>query len=125
MAARLDVLAEGYADDRVASTVVLVRDGDAVIVVDADNRLIDDVTIVELFLAEPHQTIESLIGPPWPITVSPDADEEEVAAQLLHARHSSVIVIDGDGRPIGRVFTDDVIDALTGQAERWQRPRHH
>lgn len=98
---------------------------DAVIVVDADNRLIDDVTIVELFLAEPHQTIESLIGPPWPITVSPDADEEEVAAQLLHARHSSVIVIDGDGRPIGRVFTDDVIDALTGQAERWQRPRHH
>jgi len=34
MTARLDVLAEGYADDRVASTVVLVRDGDAVIVVD-------------------------------------------------------------------------------------------
>jgi glyoxylase-like metal-dependent hydrolase (beta-lactamase superfamily II) len=34
MTAQLDVLAEGYADDRVASTVVLVRDGDAVIVVD-------------------------------------------------------------------------------------------
>ena len=34
MTARLDVLAEGYADDRVASTVVLVRDGAAVIVVD-------------------------------------------------------------------------------------------
>jgi glyoxylase-like metal-dependent hydrolase (beta-lactamase superfamily II) len=32
--ARLDVLTEGYADDRVASTVVLVREGDAVIVVD-------------------------------------------------------------------------------------------
>ncbi len=34
MTARLDVLTEGYADDRVASTVVLVRDGEAVIVVD-------------------------------------------------------------------------------------------
>ena len=34
MTARLDVLTEGYADDRVASTVVLIRDGDAVIVVD-------------------------------------------------------------------------------------------
>ena len=34
MAAQLDVLAEGYAQDRVASTVVLVRDGDTVIVVD-------------------------------------------------------------------------------------------
>jgi glyoxylase-like metal-dependent hydrolase (beta-lactamase superfamily II) len=34
MAAQLDVLAEGYAGDRVASTVVLVRDGGRVIVVD-------------------------------------------------------------------------------------------
>ena len=32
--ARVDVLCDGYADDRVAGTVSLVRDGDAVIVVD-------------------------------------------------------------------------------------------
>jgi len=34
MPARLNVLCSGYAGERVASTVVLVRDGDAVIVVD-------------------------------------------------------------------------------------------
>jgi glyoxylase-like metal-dependent hydrolase (beta-lactamase superfamily II) len=34
MTARLDLLAEGYARVRVTSTVVQVRDGDAVIVVD-------------------------------------------------------------------------------------------
>lgn len=34
MTARLDVLCAGYAADRVASTVVLIRDGNAVIVVD-------------------------------------------------------------------------------------------
>jgi glyoxylase-like metal-dependent hydrolase (beta-lactamase superfamily II) len=34
MPAQLDVLTAGYARDRVASTVVLVRDGDATIVVD-------------------------------------------------------------------------------------------
>jgi glyoxylase-like metal-dependent hydrolase (beta-lactamase superfamily II) len=34
MPARLNVLCSGYVGDRVASTVVLVRDGDAVIVVD-------------------------------------------------------------------------------------------
>lgn len=34
MTAQLDVLTTGYVGDRVASTVVLVRDGDAVIVVD-------------------------------------------------------------------------------------------
>jgi len=32
--ARVDVLATGYAGDRVASTVILVRDGDAVVVID-------------------------------------------------------------------------------------------
>ncbi len=44
MAAELRILVEGYADDRVASTVTLVRDGDAVIVIDpgmvADRELI-------------------------------------------------------------------------------------
>ena len=34
MAAELTVLAEGYADDRVASTIALIREGDTVIVVD-------------------------------------------------------------------------------------------
>ena len=34
MSAQLDVIVVGYADDRVAGTVSLIRDGDAVIVVD-------------------------------------------------------------------------------------------
>ena len=46
MTARLDVLTVGYADDRVAGTVVAIRDGDRVIVVDpgmvASRRLILD-----------------------------------------------------------------------------------
>jgi glyoxylase-like metal-dependent hydrolase (beta-lactamase superfamily II) len=46
MTARLDVLCAGYAAERVASTVVLIRDADAVVVVDpgmvASRRLILD-----------------------------------------------------------------------------------
>lgn len=46
MTARLDVLTVGYADDRVAGTVVAIRDGDLVAVVDpgmvADRRRILD-----------------------------------------------------------------------------------
>jgi glyoxylase-like metal-dependent hydrolase (beta-lactamase superfamily II) len=34
VSARLDILHVGYADDRVASTVVLVRDGDVTAVID-------------------------------------------------------------------------------------------
>lgn len=46
MAAELTILTTGYVGDRVASTVVLIRDGDAVVVVDpgmvADRRAILD-----------------------------------------------------------------------------------
>lgn len=46
MSAEVSVLVEGYADDRVAGTVTLIRDGDVVIVVDpgmvADRGLILD-----------------------------------------------------------------------------------
>jgi Mg/Co/Ni transporter MgtE len=95
-------------------------DIDGVIVVDAAGRLVDEVKIVELFLAQPDQRLDSLIGPPWPVTVGVDADESEVAEQILEARHSSVIVIDDDGRPVGRVFADDVLDALVTDGGRFR-----
>lgn len=48
MTARLDVLAVGYAHDRVASTVVLIRDEGAVIVVDPGMAAHRDVILAPL-----------------------------------------------------------------------------
>jgi glyoxylase-like metal-dependent hydrolase (beta-lactamase superfamily II) len=48
VSAQLDILAVGYADDRVASTVVLVRDADAVIVVDPGMAASRDVILAPL-----------------------------------------------------------------------------
>ncbi len=45
MAASVDVLTEGYADDRVASTVVLIRDGDLVAIVDP-GMVVDRTTAI-------------------------------------------------------------------------------
>ena len=76
MTARVDVLVTGYANDRVASTVVLVRDGGAVIVVDpgmvADRSAIldplralgvmaDEVTDVVLSHHHPDHTINAAL----------------------------------------------------------------
>jgi len=58
--AKLDVLAVGYADERVASTVVLIRDGEAVIVVDpgmaADRNVILDP--LRALGVEPHEVTD-------------------------------------------------------------------
>ena len=29
--------------------------------------------MTELFLADPETTVDDLVGPPWPVTVTPDA----------------------------------------------------
>lgn len=78
MTARLDVLAEGYADERVASTIVLVRDGPTTIVVDpgmvAHRGVIldplaalgvapEDVTDVVLSHHHPDHTLNAALFP--------------------------------------------------------------
>ncbi len=98
-----------------------VVDLDAIIVVDEDGRLVDDISLGELFVAEPDTRLSELIGPPWPITVTADTGLREVANRLIDARRLSVVVLDEEDRPLGRILADDVLDAVT--AGRWQFPR--
>jgi CBS domain-containing protein len=62
-----------------------------------------------------------VIGPPYPGTVRPDADLDEVVEQLIGNRGSSLVVVDGEHRPIGRILADDVVDALldSDTERRW------
>jgi CBS domain-containing protein len=87
-------------------------DIDGVLVIDADGCLVDDVHMIELFTAEPDQRLRDLTKPPWPVTVTADVPLEEVVEAFVENRGSSVVVIDGAGRPIGRILADDVVDAL-------------
>ncbi len=60
MTAQLDVLTAGYADDRVASTVTLVRDSGAVIVIDPGMVASRDLILSPLrgLGIEPHQVTD-------------------------------------------------------------------
>jgi CBS domain-containing protein/sporulation protein YlmC with PRC-barrel domain len=94
-----------------------------VIVLGDDGRLLDDVTMTELFLADPETTVDDLVGPPWPVTVSTDADLDEIAERLVETRHSSVVVVDEEDRPLGRILVDDVLDMLVPHRPRFRFPR--
>ena len=98
-------------------------DIDHVSVVDADGRLLDDVTLFELIVAEPSATMEALVGPPWPVTVAPEASLGDVTECLVANRRSSLVVVDEEGRPLGRILADDVIDALVPDRGRLRFPR--
>jgi CBS domain-containing protein len=100
-----------------------VVDLDAIIVVDGEGRLVDDITLVELLMAEPDTPLSELIGPPWPVTVTTEADVREVADRMIDARRLSVVVLDEADRPLGRILADDVLDAVISGHRRWQFPR--
>jgi CBS domain-containing protein len=93
-------------------------DIDAIVVIDGDGRLVDDVTVFELFVAKPTAALESLLGEPWPVTVGPGTPFAQVLERFIDSRGSSVVVVDDDGRPIGRILADDLVDALVPERAR-------
>ncbi|MGO9557812.1 MAG: magnesium transporter MgtE N-terminal domain-containing protein [Acidimicrobiales bacterium] len=112
--------------DSVRARLVAMREHggeiDAVAVLDEDGCLIGDVPLFDLLLADPSTPIGDLVADARPVTVSPRADVGEVAAQLVEARRSSVLVVEND-RPIGRILADDVVDALLPDRGRLHFPR--
>ena len=46
------------------------------------------------------------------MTLRPEDDLDTVATELVESRRSSLLVVDDDGRPLGRILSDDVLDAL-------------
>jgi hypothetical protein len=46
-----------------------------------------------------------------------------VATEMVESRRSSLLVVDGQGRPLGRILSDDVLDALVPGHGRLHFPR--
>jgi len=95
---------------------------DGVAVVDGDGLLVDDLTLFDLAIADSNSLVADLLGDEAPLTVGPGASVRDVAAQLIEARRSSVLVVE-NGRPIGRILADDVVDALLPERGRLHFPR--
>jgi CBS domain-containing protein/sporulation protein YlmC with PRC-barrel domain len=101
-------------------------DLDAVAVVNKDGHLVGDVTLLQVLLTlqeDPERRLSSLLEDEDVVTVRPDTPVDEVARQLVEARRLSLVVVDDDGRPIGRILADDVLDALVPTKGRFHFPR--
>ena len=96
---------------------------DAVTVVDNDGVMLWDLPILQLLVNPPNTPIARLIGDDDPVTVGIQADVREVAQRLIDARRLSIMVIDDEGRPVGRIQADDVVDALIPERGRYHFPR--
>jgi CBS domain-containing protein/sporulation protein YlmC with PRC-barrel domain len=97
---------------------------DSVAVLDADGRLIGDVSAFDLLVSSGDTRLGDLIDPENPpVTLRPDTDLDDVATELVESRRSSLLVVDDDGKPLGRILSDDVLDALVPGHGRLHFPR--
>ena len=97
---------------------------DSVAVVDAKGRLIGDVSAFDLLVNDGDKPLSDLIDPDNPpVTLRPDDDMAMVATEMVESRRSSLLVVDDKRRPIGRILSDDVLDALVPGHGRLHFPR--
>jgi hypothetical protein len=97
-------------------------DIDGVAVVDENGVLLADLGLLPIAIASPDTQVSELIDDTDPVSVSPEAFLDEVVDRLTQARRPSVLVVDEEGHPIGRVLADDVIDALREGGLRGRLP---
>src|SRR5580704_4037376 len=97
---------------------------DSVAVLDAEGRLIGDVSAFDLLVNKASKQLADIIDPENPpVTLRPDADLDTVATEMVESRRSSLLVVDDDGKPLGRILSDDVLDALVPGHGRLHFPR--
>ena len=83
-------------------------------VVDADGRLVGIVSFAALLYASPDARIAELMDEAT--SVSADTDQDEAARLLKRRRKLALPVVDADGRLLGALTVDDVVDVLEDQA---------
>jgi CBS domain-containing protein len=89
-----------------------------VLVVDGAGKFVGGVPIAALVGAEGHETIARLVDETGPV-VSADADVPEIARVMTDFNLMSLPVIDSEGRPIGVLAVDDILELLL--PEEWRR----
>jgi CBS domain-containing protein/sporulation protein YlmC with PRC-barrel domain len=89
-----------------------------VVVVDEEGRLTGPVSVAALVKAPLHEPVGSLPEPNSP-SVAPETDVPEVARLMTDYNLTALPVVDGDGRPIGVLTVDDVLELML--PEDWRR----
>lgn len=83
-------------------------------VVDSAGRLIDDISLEDLVLAEPDAVVGEIIDR-HPVSLSATADREEAVDTIKKYDVVALPVVDSDGVLVGIVTIDDVMDVAEAE----------
>src|SRR5690625_859107 len=88
----------------------------SVFVVDSEHSLVGTVSLKHLLLTPAGVKVAQVMDGDV-LSVTPDLDQEEVARIMERYDLVSLPVVDQDGRLVGRITIDDVVDVILEEAE--------
>jgi len=97
--------------EQIRSCASEVEDLHNVFVIDEEKKLVGILPLRKLILAYPEGLVKSIMDPAA-INVTPEVDQEEVAEIFRKYDIVSLPVIDQEGKLIGRILVDDVVDVI-------------
>lgn len=83
-------------------------------VLDPEGKLAGVVSLREVVVAAPARRLDELMNTQL-VTVTPETDREDVAHLVSHDDYLAMPVVAPDGKMLGIIPVDDVIDALTAE----------
>ena len=105
----------GWVIEHLRSTSEEIGEIHNVFVISKDNRLVGSVPLSRLILAKPETVVSSIMETEFP-KVTPDLDQEEVARIFKKYDLVAVPVVNHEGRLVGRITVDDVVDVMEEEA---------
>jgi magnesium transporter len=109
-----DTATAGQALEEIRRQAEEVEDFYQVFVVDAEQRLIGTLPFKDLVISRPERPVRAFMTDA-DIFVTPDLDQEEVARLMARYNMPSVPVVNEQGKLLGRVTFDDVIDVVEAE----------
>jgi CBS domain-containing protein/sporulation protein YlmC with PRC-barrel domain len=113
-------------DATVAEGLTRVRASDVgpqqvsiICVVDQAGKLVGTLSLAELVRARADQRVGDLIDSTMP-TVGTEADLPEVAMVMTDYNMIAIPVLDQDGKPVGIISVDDILEQLLPEEWRWR-----
>lgn len=91
-----------------------IEDFHQVFVVDEERRLLGVLSFKTLVVSSPDRLVDEAMEPS-DLSVTPETDQEEVARLMARYNVPSIAVVDAQGRLLGRVTFDDVIDVVEAE----------
>ncbi len=110
----LDTATAGQAVEEIRRQAAEVEDFYQVFVVDDEQRLIGTLPFKDLVISRPERPVRAFMTDA-DIFVTPDQDQEDVARLMARYNMPSVPVVSEQGRLLGRITFDDVIDVVEAE----------